>query len=69
MLDSGIIQTPMVASIGALDEGKLDNVFDRVPLGRMGSPDEAANLFIFLLSDESTYITGGTYLVDGGMLS
>lgn len=59
----------MVASVGALDEGKLGSTFDRVSLKRMGKPDEAANLFIFLLSDESSYITGATYLVDGGMLS
>lgn len=58
----------MVSAIGALDEGKLESVFSRVPLGRMGTPDEAANLFCFLLSDESSYITGATYIVDGGML-
>ncbi|KAL5354326.1 hypothetical protein ACLOAV_000415 [Pseudogymnoascus australis] len=65
----GIIRTPMVASIGGLDEGKLQSVFSRVPLGRMGQPDEAANIFAFLLSDEASYVTGSTYVVDGGILA
>lgn len=59
----------MVASIGGLDEGKLQSVFSRVPLGRMGQPDEAANIFAFLLSDEASYVTGSTYVVDGGILA
>jgi len=58
----------MVASVGALDEGKLESNFMRVPLGRMGQPDEVGNMFAFLLSDESSYITGTTCIVDGGML-
>lgn len=35
-------------------------------LGRRGTPEEVANLFAFLASDEASYITGGLYLVDGG---
>jgi len=40
---------------------------DRQPMGRLGTPDEVANLALFLASDESSYITGHPHLVDGGM--
>lgn len=36
------------------------------PLPRHGTPEEAANLIVFLLSDASTFITGAVYSVDGG---
>ena len=38
-------------------------------LGRIGKPEEVANLVVFLASDEASFITGSCYLVDGGMLS
>ena len=37
-----------------------------IPLGRYGTPAEAAALILFLLSDESSYCTGGVYMIDGG---
>ncbi|HZD89210.1 MAG TPA: SDR family oxidoreductase [Pseudolabrys sp.] len=40
---------------------------DRQPIGRLGTVEEVANLALFLASDESSYITGHTHLVDGGM--
>jgi NAD(P)-dependent dehydrogenase (short-subunit alcohol dehydrogenase family) len=65
---SGIINTPMINSFGAVESGKLD-VFARVPLARICEPEEVGHLFCFLLSDDSKYITGSTYRVDGGMCS
>ncbi|TVY33492.1 Levodione reductase [Lachnellula subtilissima] len=62
----GVINTPMIASFGAVASGKLD-VFQRVPLARVCEPEEVGNLFAFLLSDASKYITGSTYRIDGGM--
>jgi NAD(P)-dependent dehydrogenase (short-subunit alcohol dehydrogenase family) len=56
----------MINSFGALESGKLD-VFARVPLARVCEAGEVGNLFAFLLSDESKYITGSTYRIDGGM--
>ena len=40
----------------------------RHPLGRLGTPEDVANLVLFLASDESSWVTGGTHLVDGGAL-
>jgi 2-dehydro-3-deoxy-L-fuconate 4-dehydrogenase len=40
---------------------------ERQPIGRLGTTQEVANLALFLASDESSYITGQTHLVDGGM--
>jgi NAD(P)-dependent dehydrogenase (short-subunit alcohol dehydrogenase family) len=39
----------------------------RIPLQRYGSPDEVARIMLFLASDESSYCTGGVYMVDGGI--
>ena len=39
------------------------------PLGRVGRPEEVANLVLFLASDEAAFCTGGCYRVDGGLLS
>jgi 2-keto-3-deoxy-L-fuconate dehydrogenase len=38
----------------------------RHPLGRLGTPEDVANLVLFLASDEAAWITGGTYVIDGG---
>ena len=40
-----------------------------VPLGRFGESSEVANLFAFLLGDDSSYITGTVHRIDGGSLS
>jgi NAD(P)-dependent dehydrogenase (short-subunit alcohol dehydrogenase family) len=39
----------------------------RIPLQRYGAPEEVARLMLFLASDESSFCTGGVYMVDGGM--
>jgi glucose 1-dehydrogenase len=49
------------------DKAELNNVLSRIPLRRIGSPEEIANMVEFLASDKATYVTGSTFFVDGGM--
>lgn len=49
-------------------EAYLDKVKVEVPLGRMGEGDEVADLVLFLASNESDYITGAEFVIDGGVL-
>ena len=39
-----------------------------IPLGRLGTPEEVAGLAAYLASDEAAYITGSTYVIDGGLM-
>lgn len=62
----GFIETEMTA---ALDEAVVQQWREAIPLKRGGTPEDVANLCIFLGSDMSAYITGQTINVDGGMLT
>ena len=62
----GFIETEMT---GALDEKTVQGWREAIPLKRGGTPEDVANLCVFLASDMSTYITGQTINVDGGMLT
>lgn len=62
----GFIETEMT---DALDPEVVQGWRDTIPLKRGGQPDDVANLCVFLASDMSTYITGQTINVDGGMLT
>ena len=46
----------------------IKSMEDSVPLGRLGTPRDIANAFLFLASDEASYITGTTIIVDGGQI-
>ena len=61
----GFIETDMTAVLS--DEVK-ENIHNQIPLKRMGTANEVANLIYFLGSDESAYITGQVINVDGGMV-
>ncbi|KQT62909.1 MULTISPECIES: SDR family NAD(P)-dependent oxidoreductase [unclassified Aureimonas] len=68
----GWIDTPFNAPVIAFMGGreKQEEAIPRViPLGRQGTPDEVAPLFVFLASDESSYITAQAINVDGGIYS
>lgn len=50
-----------------MTEEMEESFFRTIPLGRRGQPEEMANMFAFLASDEASYITGALFLVDGGI--
>lgn len=66
----GYILTPLFRGFTARDPGNADKFFKemtaKVPLGRLGEPEDVANGILFLASDESSYITGSELVIDGG---
>ena len=60
----GFIETDMTSD---LDEGQAKAILERVPLGRMGRPEEVAAAVRFLISEDAGYITGQTLQVNGGL--
>lgn len=61
----GAIETTM-QSVVANDERLLERRLRRIPIGRLGTPNDVVGLVRFLLSDNSSFITGSTFLIDGG---
>ncbi len=64
----GMIDTPMIESMKQ-DPKTMEATLARVPLHRAGKPEEVSNLVLFLASDESSYMTGSTVVIDGGWLA
>lgn len=62
----GFIETRMTEGI---PDKVIDKLLERVPLGRMGKPQDIANAYLFLASDEASYITGHVLSVDGGAVT
>ena len=60
----GFIKSPMSM---AVPEDRIKIIESAIPLGRIGEPEEIADLAEFLLSDKSTYITGASIQIDGGL--
>jgi 3alpha(or 20beta)-hydroxysteroid dehydrogenase len=67
----GGIDTPMTRpeGLGEMTAEDQEAMYGSFALGRVGQPEEVANLALFLASDESSYCTGAEFLVDGGMLA
>jgi glucose 1-dehydrogenase len=63
----GAISTPINTALLA-NKPKLDALLANIPLGRLGTPEEVAGLAVYLASDEAAYITGSTYVIDGGLM-
>lgn len=62
----GIIETPMPQ--GLIDSHK-NRLLENIPLARFGQPEEVASVITFLCSKSSSYITGQTINIDGGMVT
>ena len=64
-LAPGFIETPMVDTV---PDKVLDQLTGRTPLGRLGTPEDIANAYLFLASDDASFITGTVLSVDGGLV-
>jgi NAD(P)-dependent dehydrogenase (short-subunit alcohol dehydrogenase family) len=63
----GPVETPLLLSIFGDDPAALERRRSHWPTGRLAKPREIVNGALFLASDESSYVTGATFLVDGGL--
>ena len=64
-LAPGFIESAMTATV---PEKVRESVVQKTPLGRMGRPEEVANAYLFLASDESSFINGTVLQIDGGLV-
>lgn len=65
-VEPGMIATPAAANLGDVDHQEW--LARRIPLGRLGRPEDIACAMLFLASDGAAYVTGQTLIVDGGAL-
>ncbi len=64
----GMIETPMIDPVKS-DKEALDGLLARLPMKRIGQPEEISSVVLFLASDASSYMTGAVVPVEGGWLS
>jgi NAD(P)-dependent dehydrogenase (short-subunit alcohol dehydrogenase family) len=64
----GYIKTPFVDLSTPANLGYRDRIINRTPLQRLGTPEDVANMIVFLLSNETNFVTGQIIAVDGGIL-
>src|SRR5215475_14546308 len=62
----GAIETPINTKL-LNDPAKLSALLENIPLKRLGKPEDVASMAVFLASDESSYATGTTFFLDGGL--
>ncbi len=65
----GPVNTPLLQELFAKDPDKAAHRLVHLPMGRFGEPREIAQAALFLASDESSYVTAATFMVDGGLSS
>lgn len=61
----GFVRTPILSTIPA---AVMQKTIDKVPLGRLGEPEDIANVYAFLASDEAAYVNGAVIEVSGGIM-
>jgi NAD(P)-dependent dehydrogenase (short-subunit alcohol dehydrogenase family) len=74
-LGGGFFDTEMIhtyyeelANFYGISKSQLEaEIYKSIPLGRMATPDEVKNCVLFMSSDEASYITGNSFIIDGGM--
>jgi len=54
--------------IAKLSENVKSKMMEAIPMAKLGTPEDVANVCLFLASEESSYVTGQTITVDGGMV-
>ena len=65
-INPGMIETEGVHAAGFIGSDFQKQAEAQTPLGRIGQPEEIADLILFLASSKAGWITGGTYSIDGG---
>lgn len=63
----GPVNTPLLKELFAADAERAARRLVHVPMGRFGEPEEMASAVLFLASDDSSFMTASTFLVDGGI--
>lgn len=65
----GFIETPMMLKATGTVRTRLESAMQKQPIARFGKPEDVANAVLFFASDESSYCTGTSLIVDGGQLA
>jgi meso-butanediol dehydrogenase / (S,S)-butanediol dehydrogenase / diacetyl reductase len=63
----GLTATPPLLGIMNASPNVMNKFCETIPMGRLGDPQEIANVVLFLASDEASYVTGAFFVVDGGL--
>ena len=63
----GAIETPINENLEE-EPDQMEKLLSEIPLGRIGQPEEVAGLALYLASEEAAYVTGSTFVIDGGMM-
>ncbi|WP_447599983.1 SDR family NAD(P)-dependent oxidoreductase [Nitrospira sp. Nam80] len=66
VVNPGLVDTPMAAPLMNSPE-QLNPIMAQYAIRRPGKPDEVAKMVLYLASDEAAWVTGGTFMIDGGM--